>query len=962
MKVLVLVSLLVLPAHADWQQTSNLPEPLATPLAGDPMGVTIHRLANGLTVYLSPNKQDPRITAWIAVRAGGAQDPADSTGMAHYLEHMLFKGSHKLGTLNYEAEKPYLQKASDLYDKLFATNDPAKRKEIYAEIDKQNQAAAQYAVPNEMPKAYKALGINAVNAFTSSERTVYICSIPKNRLAAWAKLEGDRFKSPVFRLFQTEIETVYEEKNRSLDNPQRILSEAIYTTLYPGHSYGRTILGSVQHLKNPSLAKMYAFYARYYVPNNMAVVLSGDFDREAALATIESEFGSWQPRDLGAKVAAPIKEIRGIKRVEVTYESEEQVNVVYPTVDQKHPDNYALMVLDMLADNAEAGLINLRLNQAQKLKRAGSYPDMRNEAGSWNMYGTPKQGQTLAEVEALLLEIVEALKAGEFSQQDIAAIVRDFEIAEKRRLESNSKRANNITASFISYRPWSEHMARVSRLRAVTKDDVVRVAKKYLGGNRVVAMRRKGQPKIPSMTKPKFTKVALDASRESLFFKEVVSMPADEIQPRWLQSGRDYQIKKIPSGTLYRAPNPMNDVFDLTFRFERGRKAERNLCEAISLLEKAGAGDEDADVLKKRFYAMGLTWRMWCNEDSSGVALSGLEETLPEALDLLRHRLAAPHLAKDTLKKLIEIKLTAHKDNKINPSYVNYALSEYAERGRKSSVLSQLTDEELKRLMQADLVRLINTLFDYRRKVSYVGTRSAEELAKLLLVEGKTYTHTKRRERRTYRKPKSAKIFFTHRDMVQAKVGMFAADGVYNESAWNDHRYYTTYMGGSMSAVIFQEIREARSLAYAAGGGYRAGLRKGDENRLYGYVGTQADKTIEATELLRSLLAKMPVSEKRFTDAKKAIEQDYRTNPTRFRAIPHTIIGWEYRGIKKDPRPRRLKKAQSYTLKDLERFAEPFGKKPMVIHALGSRDRVDIEALKKLGVFVEKSIDELFPY
>lgn len=602
----LLLLLLISPARAQAPEASLVREVQPAPLDRDPMKTTIHQLKNGLSVYLSPNEQEPRITAWIAVRAGGAQDPADSTGMAHYLEHMLFKGSRRLGTLDYAAEKPHLDEAQRLYEELFKTKDPAKRKEIYKRIDEANQKASAYAVPNEMDKAYKSLGVRGVNAFTANERTVYVCDLPKNRLRAWARLEADRFNEPVFRLFQNEIETVYEEKNRSMDHPERIISEALDAALFPGHPYGRAILGTVEHLKNPSLAKMYAFYAKHYRPENMAIVLSGDFNREEALKVLEEEFAAWKGEAFAPQgFAAPAAAAKD-QRVEVRYESEEKVVVAFPAVKEDHPDADALVVMDMLTDNSQAGLINLRLNQAQKLKQAGSYPSLLNAGGSWQLWGVPKDGQTLEQVEALLLEIVDSIKAGEFDSADMAAVIRDFEISHKAKLETNEGRAGVMADAFTGYRTWERQVDRIARLRAVTKDDVLRVAKKYLSGPKVTALRRKGKPEIPSIEKPEFAKLAIEPSRESAFLKEIVSIPAEEIMPRWLAEGRDYETLDASFGRLIAAKNPMNDLFALSFSYDRGRKHERSLCEALSLLELSGAGDLSADAFKKKLYGLGV--------------------------------------------------------------------------------------------------------------------------------------------------------------------------------------------------------------------------------------------------------------------------------------------------------------------------------------------------------------------
>ncbi|HAH07548.1 MAG TPA: hypothetical protein DCM05_13690 [Elusimicrobia bacterium] len=947
---------------ASWEQGSRLPKTVLSPLPGDGLKATVHRLKNGLSVYLSPNHETPRISAWIAVRAGSRSDPSDSTGMAHYLEHMFFKGSSRLGTLDPKKEQAHLDAISKLYEEHFVTTDTAKRKDLYARIDKQNVEAAKFAIPNELDKTYKQLGFRGINAFTSNEMTVYVTDMPKNRFEAWGKLESDRFKGPVFRLFQTEIETVYEEKNRSMDNPGRILYEALGKSLYGNHPYGRTVLGSMEHLKNPSLAKMYAYQRRYYVPNNMAIALAGDFEPKEALKLVERWFGGWTPRPVPAPESYELPKPTWTVRTEVKYESEEQAILAWPIPSNAHPDYDALVVMDMVMDNSESGILNLTLNQAQKVKRAGSSVSSMNEGGSWQMWVVPKDSQTLEEAEALLLGAADKLKAGEFSEDDLKAIITNFEISEKRKLESNDARVGEMAMSFVRFDEWDRASRRLERLKKVTREDVLRVARKYLGWGRVSAFRRKGKPEIPSMEKPGFTKIDIARGRESAFYKELVSMPAKPIEPKWLEEGQDYQVRTAPWGRLVTSKNPFNDLFQLQLEFARGSRHEKALCAALDLLDLSGAGTLKAEDFKKKLYALGTDLKTSCGEQESSIHLSGLEQNLEESLQLMRQRFEEPNIAEDTLKKMVEVQVGAHKDNKINPNYAAYALGEWAGRGPESAVLGELSDAELKALDEGRLKEVLKGFFAFKHRAAYVGSRKPEELLALLTPPGKTYADNPERKPVRYRRPGKEEVLFTHRDMVQSQVGLLAADEVYAPERAVDYHFYSDYMGGGMSSVIFQEVREARAMAYSASGGYAQADHQGDETRLWGRLGTQADKTLDASTLLKSLLTKLPASEDRFRETKRSIEERYRTSPVEFRRVPGTVLYWEDLGFAKDPRPERFRKSLAYTLKDLEGFAARFENSPKTVYILGNRSRVDLEALKKLGEVSEKTLDELFPY
>lgn len=958
---LALALVLAVPARAQ-KLDAAVPAELRAPLAGDPLQARIRRLPNGLTVYLSRNPEVPRITAWIAVRVGSKNDPSTNTGLAHYLEHMLFKGTSKLGTLDYQKERPHLEKILELYEKRFNSKDEAERAEIYKKIDAENIAAAQVAVPNEFDKIYHRMGFRGLNAFTSDEETVYTVDMPANRLETWARVEAQRFADPVFRLFQSELEAVYEEKNRSLDNAERLISEAHNRALYKEHPYGtQPTLGTIEHLKNPSLKRVWDFYQQNYVPGNMAIALSGDFDPDAAFALIERHFGAWPKAGPPRQPSFPLPKPKGAEKVEVRYEAEEKVQISWLTAPHLHEDADALAVLDMLADNSAAGLINLRLNQAQRVKAAGSFPSFYNDAGDWTVWAVTKRGQTPEQAEALLLETVEALKNGEFSEEDIKAVITSFEISEKQRLESNEGRAGMMATSFVRYEPWPRAAARLERLRKVTKADVLRVAKAYLGADRVVSYRRAGKPELPTITKPKFTDVAIDDARQSAWAAELFASTVTPITPRWLEDGRDYRIVETNRGRLFAGKNPMNDLFTLTLNWDRGSRDVKELCEAFALLELSGAGELSAEELKKKLFAMGTTVGYSCSERESSASISGLESRLWDSLELLHERFARPKVDAETLKKLVDVTIGAHQDTKKNPDSVHDALGQFARRGKESAVLLELSDAELQKLDLAKLKALISDIPNHRARLGYVGMKTAEEVAGRFSDKRK-YKPVPAPRPIAFQKPKEDRVLFTHRDMVQARVGVFAADEAVDPARAVDYNFLHTYLGGGMSSLIFQEIREARALAYSAWGGYAPGSNKKDENQIYGGLGCQADKTVEAAKLLRSLLQKPPLTEGRFHEAARSIEENYRANPVRFRNVPNALMAWEDQGIQGDPRPARFERSLRYSLGDLKAFASRFEGRPMTTYVLGHRDRVGLDGLKALGKFEEKLLEDVFPY
>ena len=265
-------------------------------VAGDPMNSRIYTLDNGLKVYMTVNEAEPRIQTYIAVRVGGKNDPSETTGLAHYFEHLMFKGSEQFGTSDYAAEKPLLDEIEAKFEKYRTLTDPAEREALYAEIDSISLEASKLFIPNEYDKLMAAIGAQGTNAYTGYDMTVYVEDIPSNQIENWAKVQSDRFKHNVIRGFHTELETVYEEKNMSLTDDSRKSLEVMFASLFPNHPYGtQTILGTQEHLKNPSITNIKNYYKNWYVPNNMAICLSGDFDPDMMIATIDKYFGDMVP-------------------------------------------------------------------------------------------------------------------------------------------------------------------------------------------------------------------------------------------------------------------------------------------------------------------------------------------------------------------------------------------------------------------------------------------------------------------------------------------------------------------------------------------------------------------------------------------------------------------------------------------------------------------------------------------
>lgn len=958
----VLSCLLVLIQTTTWSDYKRVDKSSAD----DPLDTHIFQLENGLTVYLTENHETPRFYAEIAVRSGSKHDPENATGLAHYLEHLLFKGNQSMGTLDYEKEKPFLDEITRLYEEHFMETDSEIRAEIYAEINRVAQRAAEYAIPNEIDKIFNAMGGTHVNAHTWHEETVYKVGLPANRMEQWAAIESQRYHNPVFRLFHTELETVYEEKNRSMDNKDRIVNYAMSQTLYKNHPYGQQpTIGTVEHLKNPSLNLIYDYFNTHYVPNNMAIFISGDINISETMSFIDEYFSFWEPKPLPELGPWKEKSIKGVERVTVKYQGNEYVELAFRTVKNHDPDMEALAMMDMILDNSQAGLINLNLNQQQRVRQAGSYPQSMNDFGSQHFYGVPKEGQTLDEVEALILEQVELVKQGEFEDWIIPAIITDYKKNQKGGLESNLARVSEMREAFLSYENWDDATRAIARMEKVTKEDVVRVANEYFGDDYVSIHRLDEQHEVPPVEKPIIQPVNIDPKRQSEFAKRVLSMPFAQIEPTFVDLEEDVEVVDYADGTrLFYSQNPLNDLFSFTILVEFGSHENKKISMATQLLDKSGTGDFSSEDLKKEWYKLGSSFGISAGDNESFMRISGLDENFDATLRLMLSLLNDPKADSAVLETLKTIVLKSRDDAKKEPASIARAVSTFNRNGSESSYLNVLTSEAIKALTVDELVKSITDLLGYKQTITYTGSLSLAEVTAILKkhhpLDG-TLKDTPSYRFKYARDFDETEIYFFDKEMAQANVRIEFPDGRYDESQRVPVSLYNSYFAGGMSGIVFQELREARALAYSAGALYSKGGRLNAENIMIGAIGCQTDKTIDAVTAFLDLFDNLPESPERFDEAVTSLTNRYRSSKVGFRSVIGTVRGWERLGLEEDPGMRAFEELQAVELADLMEFhAAHIKDKPKLISIVGDKSKIDMDALAKFGKITEITLDDIF--
>lgn len=931
------------------------------------MEVIQKTLSNGLTVYISPNSEEPRFYAEIITRAGSKHDPSTNTGLAHYLEHLLFKGTQSFGTLDFDKEKPYLDKITKLYEERSKESNDTKRAEIYKEINRISTQAAEIAIPNEMDRVYSDMGAKGINAHTWHEETVYKVDLPSNRLSHWAKIESNRFAQPVFRLFHTELETVYEEKNRAIDNKDRLLHRIVNKQLFKSHPYGQqSTLGTVDHLKNPSITAIEEFFAKYYVPENMAICISGDVDPEETLKIIEENFSTWKSQEILQEEPSWDEEpLTGREFVQVQYLGEEQVLLAFRTAPRFHKDYPALRLIDMILDNSVAGLINLNLVNQQEVRAAGCFPINYNDYGAHYFMGSPKDDQTLEEVEKLLLQQVEMVKAGKFDDWILPAVINDFKKRHKEDLENNSKRVELMRDAFLAFVDWDKMNNQITELAKVTKEEIVRVANQYYGDNYVVGFRIDAQHDLPSIDKPAIDALKINPDKESNFMRSVAKIPHKPFEPKFIQEGDDYDVISISDKIqLIHATNPLNDLFALEVRMETGNDHQPMLTLAKRMLDRAGADTLNSEQLKIEWYKLATEFGFGIREHFSTFSINGLDENLEKSLELAHNHMLKPSIDENTWKETKGIILSERDDEQKDPRALSNALAHFHRYGSESRYLKRPSDSDLNASTVDSLTQLLSNLFEVKRTILYYGPRSAKEITAsvkdgFLGIEPNSNSPAIKPDRSFA--PEKNQVFFLQKEMAQAQVRLEFAAGTYDEKKASTGQVFNEYFGGGMAGLVFQELREARALAYSAWAHFFTPSQPEDENILVGAIGCQADKTIEAVNAFIELLDNMPINETRWNSAHTAILSSYRTNPISSRSIPGFVYDFNALGLPEDPRAKRYESLQAAKITTLQEFYQTeIQPKSILLSIVGDSSKIDLDALREIGPVTEVQPKQLF--
>ncbi len=941
-------------------------------VGGDLMNTRIYTLDNGLTVYLSVNNEKPRIQTYIAVRTGSRNDPPETTGLAHYLEHLMFKGTRQFGTTDAAAEAPLLDSIQHRFEVYRTLKDSLRRRAYYHEIDSISQLAAKYFIPNEYDKLMSSIGAEGTNAFTSYDMTCYVENIPANEVENWARIEADRFMNMVVRGFHTELEAVYEEYNIGLSSDFEKAINALNYKLYPGHPYGtQTVIGTQEHLKNPSIVNIKNYFNRYYVPNNTAICMAGDFNPDEVIAIIDKYFGTWKPgKNTASPVYAPLAEATAPTDTTVVGQEAEMVMTAWRFDKAASLQTDTLELVASMLTNGTAGLFDLNLGQTMKCQAAVALPQTLAEYSELLLLGYPNEGQTLYEVNALMLGEIDKLKRGDFDENLIKAVVNNKKLDYYKTLESNDDRAYMMAEAFITNKKWSDVTGRLDRMSGITKQQIVDFANRHFTDGYVTVYKRIGNDStIKKIDKPEITAIPTNRDLQSTFVTEIVNSKTEPIQPKFVDFDKDLTKCTTKSGlpVLY-VKNTENGRFMLNYYYNFGETSDKWLPYAAQYFDYLGTDRMTAEQLKQKFYLLACSHSISIGTRTATIHISGLAENMPQAMTLMEDFLANAKVDTVAYKKYVELEEKSRADSKLDQRTNFSRLQTYGMYGKYNAARNIPSAKELKEMDPQKLVDMIKAMKGYKHEVLYYGPMEPEELISAVDKYHKTAgTLADAPAARLYKLQPTPQneILIAPYDAKNIYMIQYHNDG---QDRWTAERQpvislFNEYYGGGMNTVVFQELREARGLAYSAFAMYGRPAYKGDPEYAYTYIISQNDKMMDCINTFNNILDKMPKSDKALELAKQALMKRLATLRTTKENIISAYISTRNMGLDYDLNRKVYEAVPSLTMDDVAKFEqETMAGKPYRYIILGDEKQLDIKSLEKIGPIKRLTTEEIFGY
>lgn len=936
-------------------------------------GLKTFKLKNGVSVYIWEDNTKPDVFGMISFKVGSVNDPEDFTGLAHYLEHVMFKGTQKIGTLDWSKEGPVYEKIIAKYDEMATETDPEKKKAIGLEINELTREAAKYSVGNEFSILVDHLGGKSLNAGTSLEQTVYYNSFPATQIERWLDLYSERLMNPVFRTFQTELETVYEEYNMYNDDLGSRLEEFLAAQFFTGHPYARPIIGKPEHLKNPQLSKLIEFYNTWYIPSNMALILTGNVNADEILPLIQEKFGRLQPKEAPAHKTYPLNDYKGRKEISTKMYYYPMLVLSYNGVPTGHTDEIALNICTSILSNSQrTGLLD-KLSIDGDVMGVGSYATMHKEEGKVVVRAIPsydpnqRRWESHKSVEKMILKEIEKLQNGDVPDWLIQSIkmsmIRNFDLG----MESNQYKAYLLTDVFVNDENLDEALAYKERVMAVTPEQIKAVAKKYFTSDCLVVYVQQGKSKNEEkIKKPEYKAIEPVVGQKSEYAKAFEQIPVKEAKIDFCDFNTVKQAQVNDRSKLFYNKNDQNRVFSLTLKYGIGTAKMPKLSYAVDLMENAGImAMLKPHEFKQEMSKLNAVCNYYVDDNYLYIQMQGYEDKLKDACLLLTRQILMPQLEEKQLQRLIGSAYESRRMEKERVEAQEAAIENYMLYQGKSDFIDRLKLSEIAGLSISELTGEFQRATSYEAEIHYVGSLPFEQVYTILstslpLKAGeKVSTSPEVKDRVDY--TENTVFFLPNNEATQSKIYFYIDGKPFDKNDALVYEAFSSYFGAGFGSLVVDEIREKRSMAYTSYGVMSTPPVPQKKTNFIGFVGTQGDKTIDAIDIYMDLLKNMPAKPERFSIVKQNIKESMMMNKPSFRYASQTYENWKRRGYTEDPAISKSQAIENLTFEDIQKFYEQNIKgKSCTIGIVGNPKLFDIKALEKFGKVIRLNNSKVF--
>jgi len=937
--------------------------------------IKVYKLSNGLTVILDSNDSDTHISGRVVVNVGSADENINATGAAHYLEHMLFKGTEELGTINWESEKIHYNNIIKLYDELQNATSEEQVQEINKRINEESQKEAEYIVTNELSAAVQQMGGVGLNANTTTDRTLYFNTIPSNQLEKWLELYSHRFKHPVFRLFQTELETVYEEKNRSADNlflPYYYKTQEII--FGKDDPYARPVIGKTKHLKKPWLSAMIDFYNTWYVPNNMALVISGNFDISTTVPLIEKYFGQLKAKELPKRpyvdVVIPSKPKE--KKIKLTPYLVASKSFLIPTSINLREALALEVIANLLNNGSQTGLLDKMMIDGDVMSAGASFRRQKR-VNQFNIEYIPKydinqrRQESFSFAGGMVDDAVDKIKNSDYDDLFLGNIKSGMQQNWELIMSSQSNRTSVYSELFylgirVSY---VSKYARI--LKSINKDYLSDIFNKYLNDNYILIKSGKGEArKEKKIVKPKLDPIVSVTNDNSKYLKEFVNIPVGNTKFTPFDIN-DIKISQFGNKIkLHYLKNDKNKIFRLVIKFNAGERKYPLVKYSVSLLNKAGVlGQYSSTELRKEFGKLNVKYSFYSDDDATYVILQGYDDKLDEAGQLLSRLILMPEIKEKSMNGIIGRELSQRSIETKSIDLEKDALRNYLIYGKKSKYLDRLSSDELISLSPSKLSLTFHKVTGYEADIHYFGNLSEESVNTILKnnlafnSQRQISVKQEQKERKEY--TENTILLVNETKATQAHIYLYlnlddiALEDITKVNAFNQ------YFSGSFNGLITKEIRENRALAYTSGAYVGIPLLRDWDSQMIGYVGTQPDKTAEVVEVLVNLLNELPEYPKRMDGIIDYLKNSSQIESESKAGNSMEFEQWKLMGYNVNPTIYEQPLVDKLVFDDIKDvFIRLIKEKKISIAILGKSKDMDIDKLKEFGKIIKVRKKKMF--